>query len=172
MKKISLFILTVLLIIPFGVKAATNPAVKTLEANASGSTIDYSGTMEDGSYAVMCKLYDSSDEELDLLSSSVDNNKFEGSFTNVPNGTYNVSCANYEGGEIKTVSVTINNDAEDSNSDETITTTSSNASANVGTKNPKTGDNIMNYLIVLVISVIGLTINTICVKKEKLAKNK
>ena len=110
MKKIGLFILIVLLVIPFSVMAAIKQSVKTLDANASGSTINYSGTMEDGSYAVMCKLYNSSDEELDLLSSSVDNNKFSGRFENLSDGTYNILCANYEGGEIKTVSVVIKNE--------------------------------------------------------------
>ena len=63
--------------------------------------------MEDGSTAVMCKLVDSSEKEKDLLSSAVDNAAFSGSFENVPNGTYNVTCANYSGGDWKKVQVEV-----------------------------------------------------------------
>ena len=112
MKKLGLFVLSILLVLPFSVNAATLPAVKTLEATVSGSTVSYNGTMEDGSYAVMCKLFDKDDKEVDKLSSQVDSNKFEGSFTKVANGTYNVVCANYEGGDVKKEEVTVTDSTE------------------------------------------------------------
>lgn len=103
MKKLGLLIL--LLVLPFAVNAATSINVKTLDASVSGTTINYNGEMEDGSVAVMCKLYDG-DNEIDYLSSQVNSNKFEGSFSVDNAGTYKLRCANYEGGEIKEVEVT------------------------------------------------------------------
>ena len=103
MKKLGLLIL--LLVLPFAVNAATSINVKSLDASVSGTTINYNGEMEDGSVAVMCKLYDG-DNEIDYLSSQVNSNKFEGSFSVDKAGTYKLRCANYEGGEIKEVEVT------------------------------------------------------------------
>lgn len=142
MKKLKLFIVSVLLLIPFTVNAA-EPKVTSLDAKVSSGTISYNGTMEDGSHAVMCKLYDSNSKEIDLLSSAVDSNKFEGSFTVSSKGTYKVSCANYEGGEIteKTVEV-------------------------IKVKNPKTGDKIVLYLVVGIISLVGVGCLTLRFKKQ------
>ncbi len=142
MKKLKLFIVSVLLLIPFTVNAA-EPKVTSLDAKVSKNEITYNGTMEDGSTAVMCKLYDSKSNEIDLLSTQVDSNKFEGSFTVSSKGTYKVSCANYEGGEIteKTVEV-------------------------IKVKNPKTGDKIVLYLVVGIISLVGVGCLTLRFKKQ------
>ncbi len=107
MKKSILFILTILLTLPFSVLAISYPKVLTLTADTDGNKINYSGTIEDGSHAVMCKLYNSQDEEIDKLSAAVNNSKFEGMFTTTTTGNYKVACANYEGGEIKRASVSI-----------------------------------------------------------------
>ena len=105
MKKINLLILTVLFTLPFAVKAATTPKVLTVEATIDDTTIEYKGTTEEGVYAVMCKLYDA-EGEVDLLSTSVDSQKFSGTFTAPKKGEYKVQCANYDGGEIKSAKVT------------------------------------------------------------------
>ena len=107
MKKLKLFILTLLLILPFSVLAISYPKVLTLTAEVDGNKINYSGTIETGSHAVMCKLYNSQDEEIDKLSVAVNNFEFEGMFTTTTTGNYKVACANYEGGEIKTTNVSI-----------------------------------------------------------------
>jgi len=107
MKKLKLFILTLLLILPFSVLAISYPKVLTLTAEVDGNKINYSGTIENGSHAVMCKLYNSQDEEIDKLSVAVNNFEFEGMFTTTTTGNYKVACANYEGGEIKTTTVSI-----------------------------------------------------------------
>ena len=151
MKKISLLVLTILLLIPFTVFAAATPRVLTVDAEADGSTINYKGTTEDGVYAVMCKLYDSSDNEVDLLSSSVDNKKFEGSFSNVAAGTYTVSCARYEGGDIVSDDVTI---------------------AGALATNPKTSDNILTYVLILLASLAGVVLGTLYIRKTKKLKTK
>ena len=150
MKKLYLFLISLLLIIPFSVYAATTRRVLTLTAKSSGTTIYYEGTIEEGSHAVMCKLYNSDNQEIDLLSSAVDNKVFEGSFENVEKGKYTVACANYEGGEIKNIDVTI--------SEETTKNT---------TSNPKTFDNIFMWISLLGISILGLLIVIFKLKKSK-----
>ena len=134
MKKI-LFLMICLFAIPTCILAA-NPSVKTLEMTNDSGTIKYNGTTEDGVYAVMCKLYNSKEEEIDLLSSSVENSKFEGSFTVSTSDNYKVACANYEGGEFKTVEVSVGKD-------------------DINTSNPKTYDNIGYYIAILGICVIS-----------------
>lgn len=133
MKKI-LFLMIALFAIPTCI-LATNPSVKTLEMTNSNGTIKYNGTTEDGVYAVMCKLYNSKEEEIDMLSSSVDSNKFEGSFTVTEKGDYQVSCANYDGGEFKKSSVNVQEVA-----------------------NPKTIDNVVYYVVGAIIGFMGLGI--------------
>ncbi len=156
MKKLSLFIVSILLLVPISVFAAEYK-VETLEAKANGSTINYNGTMEDGSTAVMCKLKNSKDEEVDLLSSAVDSNKFEGSFEGVAKGDYKVVCANYEGGEIKEVEVTVETETIDS----VVTSTTSKKSS----KSPKTGDSITKYIILVVLAIVGIGYSVFKLKK-------
>ena len=105
MKKI-LLTLSILLIIPMTAFADEFPKVITLNAEADGVLINYNGTTEENSHAVMCKLYDSKNKELDKLSVAVDNKNFEGTFTAPGAGEYKVTCANYEGGAIKETTVT------------------------------------------------------------------
>ena len=106
MKKYSLLIIALLLMVPMFVFAATEPRVLTVTPEAKGSTVLYTGTTEDGVTAVMCKLY-AEDEEIDMLSSAVEDKKFEGSFEGVKAGKYTVSCAKYEGGEVVKADVTV-----------------------------------------------------------------
>ena len=146
MKKVSFLLLSILLV-PMTVKAALAPSVKTLEASAVNNTINYNGTVEDGSHAVMCKLLDKDNKEVDLLSSAVDNGAFTGSFNNVAKGTYTVSCANYEGGEFKKAEVEVTVD------------------------NPKTGDNMMLYCSVLAVSVVGIAGLGVVLNKRRKKNN-
>ena len=147
MKKI-IFVLTLLILIPMSVFAATTPRIITLEANATEGEIKYNGTVEPNSYAVMCKLYNEKDVELDLLSSPVSEEKFDGNFTVTESGNYKIACANYEGGEIKTTEVTVK-----------LTETKE--------ENPKTGDNIVLYMTIAGIAVVGLVVGVLVVKKRK-----
>ena len=145
MKKISLLILAVLFIVPISVFAASTPRVLTLTAKSNGNTIEYNGTIEPGAYAVMCKLYNSSDEEVDLLSSQVSNEKFNGKFENVAAGKYNVACARYEGGEVKKAEVIVES-----------------------TANPKTYDaGILGSIVLVVVSLAGIAAALIYLKKRK-----
>ena len=146
MKKL-LFLLVALFIVPTCILAATSPEITKLDAKVSGKDIKYNGETTDGAYAVMCKLLNSKDEELDLLSSPVSENKFDGTFTVAENGDYKVACAIYEGGNFKTVNVTIS--AEESKE-----------TKEVKESNPKTADNVLSYIIILsgCITLLGASI--------------
>ncbi len=134
MKKIILTLL--LIVLPVTVFAAEAPAVTKLTVSNSKGTISYNGEIEDGSLAVMCKLYNSKDEEVDLYSTEVSENKFEGTFTVVKNDTYTVYCANYEGGNIKSESIKV---------DDIV--------------NPKTGDNMYIYCVVFAVCIAAVVIS-------------
>lgn len=144
-----------LLVIPFSVHAA-NPKVLTLTTEEKAGTIEYSGTTEDGSHAVMCKLYNEENEQVDLLSTAVDNKNFTGSFKDVEKGKYTIACANYEGGEITKTEITVGSETEEVKEEKTELKEET---------NPKTNDNIKTYIITLGLSMITLTGITIYQKK-------
>lgn len=158
MKKGHLLILS-LLVIPFGVLAA-NPKVLTLTGEDKAGTIEYSGTTEEGSHAVMCKLFNEESEQVDLLSTAVDNKSFTGSFKDVKEGKYTLYCANYEGGEITKTEITVSSKTEEVKEETKEETVEKKEE-----KNPKTNDNIKTYIITLGLSMITLTGTTIYQKK-------
>ncbi|MBQ7240552.1 MAG: hypothetical protein IJS56_03835 [Bacilli bacterium] len=145
MKKIILALL--LIVLPVTVFAAEAPAVTKLTVSNSKGTITYNGEIEDGSLAVMCKLYNSKDEEIDLYSTEVNENKFEGTFTVVKNDTYTVYCANYEGGNIKSETIKV---------DDIV--------------NPKTGDLIELYCLVFAFCIAALILALMAPKYLKKRK--
>lgn len=112
MKKKLLIIFALLLVLPLAVKADEPANVTSLDTHAEddGNIILFSGETENSSHAVMCKLLDG-DDEIDKLSVEVTNEgtdgTFGGSFIAPSTGTYTVSCANYEGGNIVTDEVTV-----------------------------------------------------------------
>ena len=151
-KKINLFLLSLLLVLPLAVKAAEKPAVKTLEAKVDGTSIKYNGTMETGSVAVMCKLYSEEDVEVDIQSTAVSSLAFEDSFVALPAGKYYVVCANYDGGSTK--------------KSEIVEVTKL---APVPTGNPDTYDaGIRNSVILLTISAIAIAGYVIYLKKKEI----
>lgn len=113
MKKLGL-LLCGLFILPFGVFATSNPKVTEINTDVYKNVISYTGTTEKGSHAVMCKLYNSKGDEVALLSTAVDNTKFKGKFNAPAADTYTIACANYEGGEIKKIEVTVEEKNEES----------------------------------------------------------
>ena len=140
MKKIIIALLAIIL--PITVNAAEVASVDELTLTNEKGTIKYNGKVNEPttpgahpSYAVMCKLYNSKDEEVDLYSSEVNDLKFEGSFTVTANDTYTVSCANYDSGTIKSETIKV----------EDIT-------------NPKTGDEVYIYCIVFAVCIGALGI--------------
>ena len=144
MKKFLLMIIGLLLLLPIGVLAAEAPSVDTVTATISGDKITYSGTTVNDCVAVMCKLYNSNGDEITKYSSAVDEDKFNGEFTVTANGEYEVRCANYEGGEIKSAKVTASE-----------------------VKNPETGDKIYTYGIIGGIALVGLGVVVVILTKKK-----
>lgn len=100
MKKIlySLFLLVVL--IPLGVRALENTDVSILNVEVNNNVISFNGAAGPESFAVMCKLYNSNEEEVAKYSVEVSNQTFAGNFIAPQIGNYTVSCANYSGGTI------------------------------------------------------------------------
>ena len=139
MKKI-IVILSLLFIFPITAFAAETPVISKLELANDKGVITYNGEVElpqysIPAYAVTCKLYNSKDEEVDILSTEVTDLKFNGSFTVVKNDTYKVSCANYESGTIKSETIEIKD-----------------------VVNPKTGDNVYVYCLVLALCLAAAVI--------------
>ena len=112
MRKKYLLILTILLLIPLTVFASDYPQVLTLTTDIEDNIINFSGTTEVGSYAVMCKLIDSEGEVIDRLSVSVDSNEFSGIFITLNPGEYQILCANYEGGQFKQATAVVDAEPE------------------------------------------------------------
>ena len=140
-------LLLIIAIFPFAfASAATAPQVVSLETAVEGNVIKYNGEMEDGSFAVVCKLVDKDDKEVQDFSSAVDNHKFSGSFTVETAGDYTVRCAHFEGGEVKGAEATV---------------------TEVPSTNAKTGDFIHIYVIVGIVALIGLFGTVFYLKKIK-----
>ena len=120
MKNKIILLVSLLLIVPTVKAAELN--VKTVTTETSEGKIKYTGTTDEGVLAVSCSLF-KEDKEMDIASNQVNNNAFEGSF-DVAGGTYTVKCANYDGGTIV-------------------------SSEKAEVKNPKKGDNVMKYVLIL-----------------------
>ena len=138
-----LSLLIVLLAVPFVVNAAETDVV-SLDATATGATINYSGTTGEDSVAVTCKLLTADGEGIDILSLQVDDKAFTGSFTVTKKGEYEVACANYEGGDFVKKSVTVKE-----------------------TSNPKTLDNIVTYISLAVVSLVAIVLIALKIKNNK-----
>ena len=153
MKKIILALL--ILIFPVTVFAAVPPIVSKLELSNNKGVIKFSGETAlppeysngEPAYAVMCKLFNSEEDQVDILSVEVNEDKFEGSFTVNKNDTYTVYCANYDGGEIKSETIKV---------DDIV--------------NPKTGDLIELYCLVFAFCIAALILALMAPKYLKKRK--
>ena len=134
-KKLLTILLAVMLLTPVIKAAELN--VKTLTATLSNKTVKYSGTTDEGVLAVSCSLF-YKDDEIDISSNQVNNNKFEGTFTVSKDDEYIVKCANYEGGKIIEAKTTEKEEDK---------------------KNPSTGDNLIKYITILTISATGIVLS-------------
>ena len=94
--------------------SALDDEILTLEAeqDSTSGQITYTGTTADGITAVSCALTASDGEEIDFRSVGVtteENTKtFSGDFGVREIDSYTISCADYNGGTIKTVEITSN----------------------------------------------------------------
>ena len=108
MKKL-LYSLLIILLIPLSVKALNNEEVLSVDVEINDNVISFTGTTESDSHAVMCKLYDSNNEEVAKFSVEVSNQNFAGNFIAPEIDTYKVSCANYSGGTIVSKTAKVDN---------------------------------------------------------------
>ena len=143
-KKLLTILLAVMLLTPVIKAAELN--VKTLTATLSNKTVKYSGTTDEGVLAVSCSLF-YKDDEIDISSNQVNNNKFEGTFTVSKDDEYIVKCANYEGGKIIEAKTTEKEEDK---------------------KNPSTGDNLIKYITILTISATGIVLSK---KVKRISEN-
>ena len=153
MKKYMIMLLLTVFIIPISVKAAATYNVLTLEGSQANNKISYSGTTEEGVYAVSCSLINSDNKEIDFKSSSVSDKKFSDTF-DAEEGNYTIKCANYDGGTYVTTIVIKG-------------TTSNNATDTKTTSNPTTLDDILKYVIILVGAIVVLGTGFVIYKKKQ-----
>lgn len=141
MKKYIIILLLTVFIIPISVKAAATYDVLTVSGSQANNKVSYSGTTEEGVYAVSCSLLNSKGEEVDFKSSSVSDKKFSDTF-DASEDDYTIKCANYDGGKFVTAEV------------------KKGEATKTGEKNPTTGDNVINYVIILTgcITLIGVSL--------------
>lgn len=139
------FILAALVLIP-KVEAKN---ITSLEAKAEEGKIVVKGKTETGVLAVTATVYDESGKNfITMQSTDVDENNNYKLEIDVVKGNYLVKVADYDGGEFKTAKVTVATDKD----------------------NPKTGDNIVAYIITLVLSLTTIVLTTIYIKKAKVDK--
>ena len=151
MKKLSLLlVLIITLFIPFYVNAE-DLNVKTLEASYSDNAVTVKGTVDDGVLAVAIMIYDS--DESNVLKFETTNvnedNTFEHKVVFEKEGTYVIKAANYDGGDYKSVNLSISSNEKKETPN-----------------NPKTIDNILIYLVVTILAVVGIFGTKIYFKKK------
>lgn len=133
-----------MLLIPTNTFAGT---ISTIDVAESNGNITASGTTGTGVDAIALVIYNG-DNLVSMETCSVDNNDYSCTFSKTfSNGTYIVKVADYNGGDYVSKKIIINN----------------------GTKasNPNTGDGILTYVIIGIVSLIGILLTTVLLKKKR-----
>ena len=153
-KNCLVLILIISLFLPFVVKAK-ELNVKTLDASFNDNKLVVKGTVDDGVLAVAIMVYDSDEKEvIKFVTSDVDeDNSFEDNIDIAEDGTYVVKVANYDGGEYKSVNVTVSSLVKKDSANKI--------------SNPKTLDNIASYVILFLIAGGG-SLGTLLYFKKKI----
>lgn len=152
MKKLfSIFfiVLMSLVILPFNVNALS---ILTLNLENNNNKITVSGTTEEGVLAVAVFVY-SSDELVDMETCSSSDSNYSCELKKAfISGTYTVKVADYNGGDYisKDVKITTNNSNNDAKED-----------------NPKTLDNVLLYIGLGSVSLIGILGCGVYLKKKR-----
>lgn len=171
-KKISLIILALTLVlvmvIPSNGVFAANKKVKTVSAVQENGKITVSGEVESGMLAVAIQVLDEEGKLVTLNTGAVDSdNKYKVEI-NAVEGKYTIKVADYDGGE--TVTKTIPEEKDENNTtdnEETENTTTEETTENntevtkteekTESNTPKTGDNIVIFVSLFAIALVGLT---------------
>ena len=177
-KKVSLIVIAVILmlalVIPSSKVYAANKKVNEINAVQANGKITVSGTVEDGMLAVAVQIVDSDDKLVTLETGDVDaSNKYK-LVIEVPEGTYTVKVADYEGGAIVEKEVTSEEEKEDSTKDDekneeedTSKTEDSDKKVNNESSSPQTGDTIYVICGVLALAILGIGVTVFISKKNK-----
>lgn len=156
MKKIILFIVTIFLILPSTVNAATGD-ITNLSASYANKSVTVTGNTLSSILAISVILYDTSENEsgetvLRMVNDSVANNSFSttiDSLNLVAGSTYKIKVANFDGGNYYETTFTVPTES---------------------TNNPNTGDEIISSVILGSLSSIGLAGAVLYRKKKDLIK--
>ena len=107
MKKVIACIVTVLALAAVIVPATTRAKdIKTINASEANGKISVSGTAEAGTLAVAVMVYDENGSELLAMeTASVSDESLYYAEVELPEGTYQVKVADYDGGDYKTATV-------------------------------------------------------------------
>jgi len=127
-KTITTFIIVSILLMLFqtSVSAVSNNNILTLSASVSEHTVSVSGTAESEVLAGVVVVYNSTETTmLDMESFEVgSDNTFSYTLTNTfDDGTYVIKVADYDGGQFKSITVTIPEPTPPTNDDSSSTTT-------------------------------------------------
>ena len=131
--------------------SAKDKAIETINASQAGGIVTVSGTAENGMLAATVYIYNEAGTKLVAYKTvKVSNNQYTAKL-GLPNGNYVIKAADYDGGEIKKTTLTVTGSTID---------------------NPKTGDKILTYVGLLLISFGGLLGSALYLKRKKLIKIK
>lgn len=189
-KKISLVVIAVILmlalIIPSSKVYAANKKVNEVNAEQANGKITVSGTVEDGMLAVAVQVLDKDGKFVTLETGAVDANNKYSLLIEVPEGTYTVKVADYEGGTAVEKVVTAekkDNEEEPAKDEEKEDKGTDKEESKEDTKveeatpdkteekvqTPQTGDMIRNAFIVLGAAILVLTV-TFKFRKNKVTR--
>lgn len=136
--------------------------IKTINATQQNGVVTVNGTTETGMLAATVLVFDSTGTDIVAMKTvPVDNNSYSTTFA-LSEDTYVIKVADYDGGDYISKSIS------------PVTTNSSTNTSLLknNTNNPKTGDNIIFYVCLLVLSIIALISGTLYIRKNKLVKSK
>ena len=170
-KKIVLVVIALALIIVMGSPSkrvfAANKEIKTVDAIQENGKLIVSGEVEEGMLAVAVQVLDQNNNLVKLETGAVDsNNKYKVEIT-VPEGKYIIKVADYDGGNTITKNIPEETQKTDSDSKEETKTTNN---EEIKADNPKTGDNIIIAVSVLIIACVGVLLTIKLNKKHKAKK--
>ena len=142
--------------------AAAGTDVETVFASGTNGSMTVSGSSQDSVYAVAILVYDSTDTLVAMTTCAASNNGYSTTIA-VPNGTYTVKAANYDGGTF----------AETTANVVTAANKLSETAKDKHTNSPQTGDNSHMALWIALLFVSGglLTVTGVYSKKKKHSEN-
>ena len=166
MKNVKILLITIFMIIITVVLSSSVYAgtVSSINATEKEGKITVSGTVDSGVYAVAVVVYSGSNleymETANVKSDGTYSKKLEKNFDY---GTYEVRVADYNGGDYKKISVEVKKETTTTENEVIENSTIDNKEKS---SNPTTGDNIVLWISLTVISMLGI-VGTVKYLKKK-----